>query len=104
MLLNNLNRKFKEFVYRLLLYIKNKTLKYGSERYGMVWDMGCRYYTAVWYGIKTIPLDFYGMIWEIYWYHPMVWEISGICRGISCCMQGYGKYTIYRNMFLYMEF
>ena len=30
MLLNNLNRKFKEFVYRLLIYIKNKTLEFDK--------------------------------------------------------------------------
>ena len=29
-LLNNLNKKFKEFVYRLLIYIKNKTLKFNK--------------------------------------------------------------------------
>ena len=30
MLLNNLNKKFKEFVYRLLIYIKNKTLEFNE--------------------------------------------------------------------------
>ena len=30
MLLNNLNRKFKEFVYRLLIYIKNKTPEFNK--------------------------------------------------------------------------
>ena len=30
MLLNNLNEKFKEFVYRLLIYMKNKTLKFNK--------------------------------------------------------------------------
>ena len=30
MLLNNLNEKFKEFVYRLLVYIKNKTLEFDE--------------------------------------------------------------------------
>ena len=33
----------------------------------------------------------------------MIWEISSICRGISCCMQGYGKYTIYRRKLLNIE-
>ena len=62
----------------------------------MVWDIGGPYPPMVWYGIETISFDFYGMVWETYWYHGMVWEISDICRGISLCMQGYGKYTIYR--------
>ena len=69
----------------------------------MVWDMGCRYHIVGGYGIETILFDFYGMIWEITNMHGMVWEISGICRGISCYMQGYGKYTIY-NILLYIEF
>ena len=30
MLLNNLNRKFKEFVYRLFVYIKNKTPEFNE--------------------------------------------------------------------------
>ena len=30
MLLNNLDKKFKEFVYRLLIYIKNKTLEFNK--------------------------------------------------------------------------
>ena len=30
MLLNNLNKKFKEFVYRLLIYMKNKTLEFDK--------------------------------------------------------------------------
>ena len=30
MLLNNLNKKFKEFIYRLLVYIKNKTLEFNE--------------------------------------------------------------------------
>ena len=30
MLLNNLNKKFKEFVYRLLIYMKNKILKFDE--------------------------------------------------------------------------
>ena len=30
MLLNNLNKKFKEFIYRLLIYIKNKTLEFNK--------------------------------------------------------------------------
>ena len=30
MLLNNLNKKFKEFVYRLLIYIKNKIFKFNE--------------------------------------------------------------------------
>ena len=30
MLLNNLDEKFKEFVYRLLIYIKNKTLEFNE--------------------------------------------------------------------------
>ena len=34
----------------------------------------------------------------------MVWEISGICRGISCCMQGYGKYTIYRRSYYIQKY
>ena len=69
----------------------------------MVWDIGGRYHTMVWYGIETISFDFYGMVWETCWYHGMVWEISDICRGIPCCMQGYGKSTIYRRNLLYIE-
>ena len=30
MLLNNLNKKFKEFVYCFLIYIKNKTLEFNK--------------------------------------------------------------------------
>ena len=30
MLLNNLNRKFKEFIYRLLIYMKNKILEFNE--------------------------------------------------------------------------
>ena len=30
MLLNNLNKKFKEFIYYLLIYIKNKTLEFNE--------------------------------------------------------------------------
>ena len=30
MLLNNLDKKFKEFVYRFLVYIKNKTLEFNE--------------------------------------------------------------------------
>ena len=30
MLLNNLDKKFKEFVYRLLIHIKNKTLEFNK--------------------------------------------------------------------------
>ena len=30
MLLNNLNKKFKEFVYRLLIYMKNKTFEFNK--------------------------------------------------------------------------
>ena len=30
MLLNNLNKKFKEFIYYLFIYIKNKTLKFNE--------------------------------------------------------------------------
>ena len=55
----------------------------------MIWDMGGRYHPTVWYGIETISFDFYGMVWEICWYHPMVWEISGICRGIPLVWEIY---------------
>ena len=55
------------------------------------------------YNIKIILFDFYGIIWEITNMHKIIWEISGICRGISCCIQGYGKYTIY-SILLYIEF
>ena len=30
MLLNNLNKKFKEFIYRLLIYIKKKSLEFNK--------------------------------------------------------------------------
>ena len=30
MLLNNLNKKFKEFIYRLFIYMKNKTLEFNK--------------------------------------------------------------------------
>ena len=30
MLLNNLNKKFKKFVYRLFIHIKNKTLEFNK--------------------------------------------------------------------------
>ena len=30
MLLNNLNKKFKEFIYYLLVYMKNKTFKFNK--------------------------------------------------------------------------
>ena len=69
------------------------------------------------YDIETILFDFYGMVQETCWYHGIIQEISGIYRGISLCMQGYGKYTIYRifyyiqqsifkfrTIFLYIEF
>ena len=69
----------------------------------MVWDMRGRYHSTVWYDIETISFDFYGIVWEICWYYLMVWEISDICRGISCFMQGYGRYTIYRRKLLYIE-
>ena len=65
----------------------------------MVWDMKCRYHTVGGYNIKIILLDFYGIIWEITGIYEMMWEISDICRDISCCMQGYKKYTIYRRSY-----
>ena len=36
--------------------------KYASERSGMVWDMGCRYYIMGEYDIKIILFDFYEII------------------------------------------
>ena len=44
-----------------LLELLVKSLS-GSERSGMVWDMGGRYHTVVWYDIETISFDFYGIV------------------------------------------
>ena len=74
---------------------------YGSERSGMVWDMGCRYHTMIWYDIETISFDFYEMVWETCWYHEMMWEVSGICRGIPCYMQGMGN-ILYIEVYFYI--
>ena len=74
---------------------------YGSERSGMVWDMGCRYHTMIWYDIEIISFDFYEMVWETCWYHEMMWEVSGICRGIPCYMQGMGN-ILYIEVYFYI--
>ena len=34
----------------------------------MVWDIGCRYHTMVWYDIETISFDFYRIVWNTCWY------------------------------------
>ena len=67
---------------------------YGSERSGMVWDMGGRYHPMVWYDIEIISFDFNGIIWETCWYHFMMWEISNICRDISFVYRGI-RYILY---------
>ena len=53
--------------------------------------MSIPYHGMVWYGIETISFDFYGMVRETYWYHGMVWEISGICRVSHVICRGMGN-------------
>ena len=43
-------------------FLNYASVNYGSERSGMVWDMGCRYHIMGEYDIKIISFDFYGII------------------------------------------